>query len=250
MSYVPPRFEENKGLIHLQAKVGHKMAMLNGVHLDYEDWFQEASLAFVNAAAQFDPNAGWKFSAYFTKVCFSQFRKTIGQLTGVKNLNADQRAEIAERTAENKRRGAAGQNCLDAMRYGIHPISFGDVGTSLEDGVAFEETVPADTPTPEQALQAKQTVQRCAQQLSPLAQLVVEWLRDPPPELLREIQAQAAFADRCNLAGERAAIRSREGLCLTNIGQFLKLVGVEDVERALPKLRVELQRFVQQVEAA
>jgi hypothetical protein len=246
--YTPPRFEEHLGLVHLQAKAGHKMAMTNGANLEYSDCFQEASIAFLMAANGYDPECGYKFSAYYTKVAFTQFRKAIGQLTGVKNLSVKQRAEIQERTDENLRRRAAGEEALDAMQYGLRPMAFSQIGT-IEDGTPFEETLMSEAPSPEELLEAKETVEHAAAALSPLAKLVVEWLRDPPPELVRELNAQVAYADRCVEKGARAANYSRRGLTVDAIGRFLQLAGV-NVEDRLPMVKAELDRLVANVEAA
>ncbi|UUZ75403.1 hypothetical protein LP414_27185 [Polaromonas sp. P1(28)-13] len=89
--HAPPKFEDHIGIIHMQAKFGLKWAHGAGVRMDYDDMFQEASLAFLAAAKGYDPETGLKFSTYFTKVAFSQFRQTIGVMTGVKNLNTTQR---------------------------------------------------------------------------------------------------------------------------------------------------------------
>ncbi|MEJ7805262.1 MAG: hypothetical protein WKG03_05000, partial [Telluria sp.] len=88
------RFQDNVGLIHLQAKKGFKWA--DGAHsnLTYEDMYQVASIAFCIAAEGFNPDLGHKFSTYYSMVAFSEFRKEIGIMTGVKKLDQAQRDEI------------------------------------------------------------------------------------------------------------------------------------------------------------
>lgn len=234
-------FKENVGLVHLQAKFGYKWAQGAGLSLDYEDMFQEASVAFVLAAEGYDPDSGLKFSTYYTKAAFSQFRKTIGVMSGVKNLNPDQRAEIAERKLENKRRAAAALAPLPDCNYGLNPIMFSHIGTRDEDGYIFEETIDSETSSPEEILEFKQLWEQATSELSPLAALVVEWLRDPPPELMKELHCQMLHADHLNEVGGRA-FGLRNGLTVNNIGKFLKMV-TDVEEEELIKVKAELDQL-------
>jgi hypothetical protein len=239
-------FEENIGLVHLQAKQGYRWAQGAGVAMDYDDMFQEASVAFVLAAEGYKPETGLKFSTYFSQVAFSQFRKTIGVMTGVKNLNPTQRAEIADRKAENKRRAAAAQAPLLDCNYGLSPVAFSHIGVGDDDAFSFEETLESEAASPEQLLEYRQTWEETTARLSPLAKVMVEWLRDPPPELLKELQSQMAHADQRNAHGLRV-YGLRDGLSIANIGKFLKLVSnVTDGELALAK--VELEQVVKRIE--
>lgn len=241
-------FEENIGLVHTQAKFGFKWAQGAGLAMDYEDMFQEASEAFLLAAAGYRPESGLKFSTYYTKAAFSQFRKTIGVMTGVKNLNPDQRAEIAARKEENKRRAAAAQAPLPDCNYGLSPVAFSHIGAADEGGQVFEESLESEVASPEEMLEFKQQWEQATANLSPLAQLVVEWLRDPPPELLKELNCQMAHADRRNEHGLRA-YGLRDGLTIANISKFLKLISnVSDGELMLAKAELEeLTKCVEEI---
>lgn len=240
-------YEENIGLVHTQAKFGFKWAQGAGLSMDYEDMFQEASEAFLLAANGYKPETGLKFSTYYTKAAFSQFRKTIGVMTGVKNLNDDQRAEIAARKEENKKRAAAAMAPLLDCNYGLNPMAFSHMGVEgEEDGHPFEESLESEVASPEEILEFKQTWERATANLSPLAQLIVEWLRNPPPELLKELNCQMVHADRRNLHGLRA-YGLRDGLTIANIGKFLKLVSnVSDGELTLAK--AELEELTKRIE--
>lgn len=144
------RYEDNVGLIHFQAKQGFKWAHNAGSGLDYEDMFQIASTAFWIAAQGYNPESGHKFSAYFTQVAFSEFRREIGIMTGVKNLNEGQRAEIAARKEENKRRRETGQPELPEVNYGLAPVSFSELTAPGEEDVAmpFEASLASEGMTP------------------------------------------------------------------------------------------------------
>lgn len=215
------RFEDHIGLVHMQAKFGFKWAQGAGLSMSYEDLYQEASLAFLLAAEGYDGEKS-KFSTYYTKVCFSVFRKAIGQMTGVKNLSGWQRAEIADRKAENKRRGEAAEAPLLDVNYGLRPMQFSELGG--EDMDDFDQILPSEARTPEELLEFKQNWQQATSKLSPLAQLVVSWLKEPPPELLRELSGQAAHADECTSKGVRRARGSNTGISIESIGKFLNMV--------------------------
>lgn len=243
------RFEDNIGLIHLQAKQGYRWAQGAGSGLDYNDMFQVASAAFCIAAAGFNPDTGHKFSTYYTTVAFSEFRKEIGIMTGVKNLNEGQREEIAARKAENKRRRSEGLRELPDINYGLAPVSFGDLAAHVEDDTTpFEETLAAGGMSPEEQVEFRQVWERATRHLSPLAELVVEWLRDPPPELLKEIAAQRAHADQCNAAGKRA-YGLRDGITINAICKFLQLVA-EVPKGELMLVERELMKVVEAIEEA
>ena len=240
------RFQDNVGLVHLQAKRGFKWAQGAGLSLDYDDMFQEASLAFVVAAEGFDPEAGLKFSTYFTKVAFSEFRKSIGLMSGVKNLNPTQRAEIADRNEENARRAAAAQEPLPNMNYGLNPIPFSALDASGDDeGGIFESSLEGDAMTPEQILEFKQTFAQATGKLSPLARLVMDWLVDPPEEMVRELACQEAHADECVAQGKRSGIR-RDGVTIASIGKFLCLTG-EVTKGQVILAEAELRRVAKQI---
>lgn len=223
-------FKDNTGLVHLQAQFGYKWAMMNGCVLDYDDVFQIASIAFLTAVEGFDRNAGITFSAYYTKVAFSQFRREIGVLSGVKNLNPTQRAEIAARKEENARRAASAQEQLPEVTYGLRPILFSQIPNGLDEGESepFESVLKSDTLSPEDELIAREerseAVQRALAKLSPLAQLVVEWLQNPPPELLAELRQNEAFIARAKEQGVRTLGAMRDGITIANIGKFLNLI--------------------------
>lgn len=240
------KFEDNVGLVHLQAKHGLHWAKGAGAALDYEDMYQIASEAFLVAAQGYDPDAGYKFSAYYTMTAFSHFRKEIGLMTGVKNINAGQKAEIIERKEENARRRAAGVAELPDIRYGVRTTSFTDMNRDGEDADPFEQTLACDAMTPEEALEFKQVWAEITGNLSPLAALIVEWLRDPPAALLDELRKQEAYAGEADKVGKRT-YGLREGVTIKAIGKFVRLVS--DVPRGeLIKAEVELEKVVEAIE--
>jgi DNA-directed RNA polymerase specialized sigma24 family protein len=70
------RLESHLGLIHKLCFKVHKRTAAMGLSLDYEDLFQEACIAWMNAAKKFDPDAGFYFSTYLG-------RSVLNRLNGV-----------------------------------------------------------------------------------------------------------------------------------------------------------------------
>lgn len=234
------KFEDNIGLVHLNAKFGFKWAQGAGLSLAYDDLFQEASIAFLLAAEGYSPETGLKFSTYYTAAAFSQFRKVVGVMSGVKNLNPTQRAEIAARKEENKQRAKSALPPLYDINYGLNPVMFSHLtGPDMEGGNAFEESLNSGVMSPEEIYERKQELENATANLSPLAQLVVEWMRDPPPELMKELNCQMAHADKCVELHLRPR-GMRDGLTPQNITKFLKLMtDVPDDELTLVKKELD-----------
>lgn len=253
MQATAPRFEDHRGLVHMQALSGMRWAQGAGAGgvLNYEDMFQVASLAFCIAADGYDPESGYKFSAYFTQVAFSEIRKQIGLMTGVKNLNEDQRAEIMARKEENKARRAQGMPELPDMNYGLSPLYFSEMRVPGDDdtNAPFEGTIASDAMSPEDMVVQADLWIKTSAALSPLAQVIVSMLLDPPEQLVQEVAASRAHADACNAAGERAKHGSRDGVTINAVCKFLELVG-DLSERELTLAKGELRRVVEQMEKA
>jgi hypothetical protein len=246
----PPRFEDHQGLIHLQAQQCLKMANLNHAGFEYDDCFQEASIAFLKAAENYDPESGFKFSAIYSRYARNHFQKVIGVMSGVKNLNTGQREQIQLVRDENKRRAIAGEKLLDPPQWGLRPVPFSRL-RSHEEGLPFEELLEADSESPEQKVERLEWVDKQLQRMSPLTQLVVSWLREPPPELVCELGKQSAHYQHAKEQGARAATNMRDpDVSIDSIGRFLQLAGapVDDTDLAL--VHAELGELVRQVETA
>jgi len=242
-------FKENIGLVHFHAKRGFARAQQAGVPLSYDDMFQEASMAFVMAARGFDPEAGVKFSAYYTRAAHSHFSKAIGKFTGVKRLTDEMKVEIAERDEENARRRAAAEPELPSLHYAIASRNFSDMeAAGDEGGDPFESSIASNSQSPEEIIETKQLMDRAMANLSPLANLMVDWLRDPPPELVSELRSQRAHAAVADEVGVHARAM-KEGLSLITVKKFLTMLGGA-TERELSMAECELRNAVKYIEEA
>lgn len=248
------KYEDNIGLVHFQAKRGFAWAMKTGTLLDYEDMFQEASMAFIAAADGYNPDCGVKFSAYYTRVAFSYFQKAVGIMTGVKSLSDKKRAKIQERQEENERRAAIALPRLPDINFNPPAIPFSeltvDMGAGGElDFVSFESTLMSDSLSPEEQLELREQAAYVMLDLSPLARLIIEWLTDPPEELLVELRAQAAHAEVCRSVGVRSRKGATDGVTIESISKFLKLVNEVPDEMLIPAT-AELNRAAKQFQEA
>lgn len=214
------KFQDNVGLVHFQTKFGMKWANKCGANLDYDDLFQEASVAFCVAANGFNPESGVKFSAYYSQVAFSHFRNAISKALGTaRNLTDKQRAQVKARREENELLRASGKPTLPDMFYGIATTSFGEMNSAFEDGEGFEQNVASDAETPEEIVEFRQEVEFALGKLSPLARMMVEWLKEPPPELVEEVKKCHAYAEATNTN----AILEDE-TSLKTVAKFLQMV--------------------------
>lgn len=244
-------FKENVGLVHMQAMQGLKMAANASCHLyEYQDFFQEASLAFLLAEEKFDETRGFRFSTYFTMVAQNQFKKMIGQATGVKSVNEKEKQAIDDVTAENKRRAAAAEKQLPSISMGLRPVLFSEVRKTFEGQDDFEQRIPSNVPTPEEQLEFAQSYQLAYAKLSGLSKTFVDWLQEPPPELLREVTGQMAHFDLCSDKGVARMPRGlRSGLSIDSIAKFMIKIGVPLEKADIARVKRELEAMAEEVTA-
>lgn len=219
-------FKGNVGLVHLIARKCYGWTSALGVSVDYEDVFQDVSVAFVTAATSFDPTQGIKFSAYLTRAAMNEVRKTVGRFTGLKRLNDTEKQALAKLDEENKVRVA---NCQEPKSnfMGLSLTSFEEMRT--EEGTDPVEMIESACKTPEQILQDRQEWMGRVANLSPLAKLMEDMLRDPPQELLRELDSQY---ENAKLAVEKGLAEKavRPYVSLRAVSDFIGMVS--DVSRA------------------
>lgn len=212
-------FESNIGLVHVVARKCYGWAKALGVAMDYDDVFQEVSLAYVTAQRGFNPQLGLKFSSYLTRAALNQMRKSIGAMTGMKRLTDADREALRVIKEENDRRALNGQPALSSY-MGLSVVYIEDM-TSDEFGDPVDMFV-ADMPTPEEEVIAKKEWDAVERSLSPLARMMAEMLRNPPSLLLEEINAQNAHMELAVSKGELQRIR-RATLNLKSIANFIQL---------------------------
>lgn len=230
-----PDYKENIGLIHLITRKCLGWVMALGVQLDYEDVFQEVSLAFVTASRQYDPSTGIKFSAYLTRAAYNQIRKTVGVLTGAKRLNDKEKQLLAKLTDENKELVAAGRETKSTF-FGLSVVSIEDMAG--EDDQNPIDMFAAAGKSPEVIASETQEWENAVSQLSPLALLLADMLKEPPAALLSELQSQFEF-EKIAVERKQMAKATRPFVTLKAVSGFV--AKISDVTPAeLLKAEAEL----------
>ncbi|MDT4829606.1 hypothetical protein FQZ97_630310 [compost metagenome] len=236
MTNLTEAYQQNEGLIHLVTRQCYGWVKSLGLLMDYNDVLQEVSVVFLQAQASFDESRGLKFSAYFTRAAINEIRKVIGSHNGMKRMNAAEREALKAKRERNKELAAAGEAQESLHMGGLETIAFGDL--TLPDGSDFESTLVDEGDTPEQLLERRQEWEALHANLSPVASLIAKWLMEPPPELLRELEAQRAHVALCVAQGERKRITYYE-VCVAEIGKLLRLSGVPKEKVVLATAELE-----------
>lgn len=204
-------YSENIGLIHLIAKKLYGWVTALNLPLDYDDVFQEVSLAFVAAAQGYDESLGIKFSAYLNQAARNQVRKTVGALTGLKRLN-DREKELI---SQAKDRGES----ADFM--GISFTSFEDMPG--EDGGTMLDILPSARIETAEAAIFERDWEKALSTLSPLAQRIAGMIANPPPELLEELNCQYEHS-LIAVSMNRADRSVKPFVTLRSVSDFLTVV--------------------------
>jgi DNA-directed RNA polymerase specialized sigma24 family protein len=211
MDKTTPRFEDHVGLTHKLAKRMFAWAQSFQVSMDYEDAFQEVSVAFVKAAEGYKPETGNAFSTYYTFCAKTHFKKFMEKEMGRTNRHLDR--------ATGQISGA-GMVSVDDMRF--------------EDDTDPYEVLDAGVHhSPEAAMELKQELAERYAKLKPVARTMFDWMTQPPQELIDELGRIRAHHNEKPGALELPTIRE--------IGDFMVLGGlsagqVSDAARQLKNI--------------
>lgn len=199
-------FKANVGLVHTVSRQGFARLQSAGVAMDYDDVFQEMSMVFLKAYEKFDATRGFKFSTYFFMAAYNR-------------LNSWAQGLIEER-----------------IKHGV--VSIQEMNSS-DDGEDFDldQVLMADENTPEAQYQVTEFLEHVAKSLSPLAQLILVWVMQPPPELMTEVRKAEAYA----LYGRQRGYNSK---CMVSVSpryvaNFIRMisnVSQPETERALKEI--------------
>lgn len=212
-----PDYKENIGLVHYLTRRCLGWVMALGVSMDYDDVFQEVSLAFVTASRQYDSSTGIKFSAYLTRAAYNQIRKSVGIMTGAKRLNEKEKALLADLQEDNKLLAAAGKEEKSTF-FGLSVVS-------IEDMAGENDTNPMDMfigngKDPEQVASDSQEWENALSQLSPMANVLAGLLKEPPAALLSELQSQYEH-EKIAVEMKRATKATKPYLTLRAVSGFV-----------------------------
>lgn len=149
-----PEWKDYEKFIASLAWKSHRRAMGQGLNVDYEDIFQEASVAFCRARLSFNPNLGFKFTTYCGRAVLTALARYFDMMN---------RQLVGKTTS------------LDTM-------------LSDEEGDAHD-LFEGNAPNPVTQLQLEEELERAVQALGPLGAQMIEWMMNPPPEVQREVEA-------------------------------------------------------------
>lgn len=141
-------FEAHKGLLHKMARKGYGRLMDLNMVIDYEDVFQEMSLAYVKAAQKYDATKGITFGAYLGRAVWNEFNRFVER-------------EQGENFAS-----------LDSFEKGE------------DDDLDVYSAVPSNCLTPEQLIELKQEAQYKNKRSGKLTKYLISQLLNPSPKIV------------------------------------------------------------------
>lgn len=146
-------YEEHMGLVHTFARKGWGRMIAAHVNVQYEDVYQEMSIAFLKATKAYDPEKGYSFTAYAGRAIWNEF-------------NRYAKKHIAER-----------------MELGL--TSMGDLNRNdgEDSSLSIDEFVASPERGPEDNLMRKQEILENLRALSPTAKFLVAQMISPSKEL-------------------------------------------------------------------
>ena len=74
------KFEDHKGLLHMKARKTYGILLNNGVSVEYDDIFQEATMSYLRAKEGYDPSLGFSFSAYMGRSVDTNLTRWAGKM--------------------------------------------------------------------------------------------------------------------------------------------------------------------------
>jgi len=198
-------YEANKGLIHKFCGQAMRRVAHAGISLDYTDLYQSACEAFLRCYAGYNPELG-KFSTYFWRAAQHNINALVGPL------------------AEER------------LKHGT--VSVEEMSSHDGEELSMEEVLLKDITDPESVAAVHEYLAFLDEKLSPLAKLILNWLVEPPEDLMDAFDRQAAHAAFARSIG--IARRAATDLSVTSIGDYMVTVhglNKRDVKRALEEIK-------------
>ena len=153
MAAQAPEWRDYEKFVAQMSWKSHRRYQMAGRHMDFDDIYQEAALAFVRATRTFDPSLGYKFITYCG-------------------------AAVASALANYKTR-------LDKQLVGS-TVSIDALLGPDEDGY---EILPGYDSSPLDTLILQADLAETLNSLGPLGAQMIEWMVSPPPEIEAELEA-------------------------------------------------------------
>lgn len=139
-------FEQHKGLLHNFARTSFARLRASGVHVEYEDVFQEACISFAQALKTYDAARGITFTAYMGRAVVNNLGRYCTRLL-------KERAELG--------------------MYVSDELVEDHAQTAIDEG----------SPTPDRLIERRQGMQAMLAALSPLSRSILTDLANPSKEV-------------------------------------------------------------------
>lgn len=203
-----PEWEDYKRFVAQLSWKSYRRAKSSGLAVDFDDIFQEASMAYVRAAQKFNPNLGFKFITYCGAAVMSALAQHKRQLD----------KQLVGKTVS-----------LDSM---------------LGDDEDAYDIFPNHAADPMQELVFDGEFQLAMSKLGPIGELVIEWLINPPPEVEAELGAYKWKLCEMQRRGMRRNQSHIEMDVRFLVGELLPRL-MPNKRAALTELRAKVQDTVQ-----
>jgi hypothetical protein len=187
------KFEDYTGLVNWASWRVVARAARSGIKVEQQDIYQELAIVWVNCSKGFDPDHGVKFSTYFVRAAFHEYRRIVNRLAGPN----------ARETVSMDRGPSA------------HP--FRDDGDNMDFVLADHE---ADNPET-RAIRDSEVEE--ALDASPLLRRLSEVCLDPDEEMQRELAALKAQVDWAKRIGAPLNSQAPTGLTPRMAGKAMGL---------------------------
>jgi hypothetical protein len=162
-TFVDGTWEGSVDFLHKLCNQAMVRVRTHRLNIEYDDLFQEASVAFMHSKRAFDPSKGVKFLTYLGYAASNRLSRFVGDAIH------------------------------DQMEMGSKCVSMDDM--QEDEGAGLHEVLPDSNPGAEEILTVQQNIEERLSALSPLARRVIEMSISPPSELLAEFNA---FRARCH----------------------------------------------------
>lgn len=201
---------ENMGLAKKLASMIDGRLRKVGVAMQFADLEQEMVIQMLKTIEHFDESAGFKFSTLYYKIALTNFNREIDTII--------QREKPLFRIDSCVGRDGEGVNLEEVLDLGqilsedmVAQFLEEEEDTSAWDEVdiwALDNSSDVCINDPFEALAREQEAKQRIKNLSPLSQQILEWMNEPPKQLLKElrcVEAKKKYAREMGLRVEASS---------------------------------------------
>lgn len=204
---VGPEWKDYERFVAQMSWKSYRRARASGLQLEFDDIYQEASIAYIRASKTFNPALGYRFITYLGAAI----------MTALANYKHRQDRQLAGRTVS-----------IDSMLN--------------EEGDAYE-IFPGSEGSPLDELCVVDGLQEAMRELGPLGAQMVDWMVDPPPEIEAELNALRWKFAEMTRRGMRRNVVTLDMDVRFLLGELLPKL-IPENQAAVKRLRSKVQGVV------